>query len=38
MEEGVEFNSTPFVFFTDTFTGEFLCGGDVILKIIREII
>jgi hypothetical protein len=25
----VEFYSTPFVFFTDTFTGKFLCGGDV---------
>jgi hypothetical protein len=25
----VEFYSTPFVFLTDTFTGEFLCGRDV---------
>ena len=25
----VEFYSTPFVFLTDTFTGKFLCGGDV---------
>ena len=22
-------NSTPFVFFTDAFTGEFLCGREV---------
>ena len=28
-ESGVEFHSTPFVFLTDAFTGEFLCGGDV---------
>ena len=25
----MEFYSTPFVFFTDAFTGEVLCGGDV---------
>ena len=25
----VRFHSTPFVVLTDTFTGEFLCGGDV---------
>ena len=29
MEDGVEFHSTPFVFLTDTFTGNFLCGGDL---------
>jgi hypothetical protein len=26
---GGVFNSTPFIFLTDTFTGEFLCGGEV---------
>jgi hypothetical protein len=25
----VRFHSAPFVVLTDTFTGEFLCGGDV---------
>ena len=25
----VRFHSTPFVFLTDAFTGEVLCGGDV---------
>jgi hypothetical protein len=29
MEEGVEFYSTPFVFITDTFTGEVLYGKDI---------
>ena len=26
----VEFNSTPFVFLTDAFTGEFLCFCDLV--------
>jgi len=25
----IEFYSTPFVFFTDTFSGKFLCGFDL---------
>jgi hypothetical protein len=34
-------NSTPFVFFTGTFTGKYLCGGDVgwghFLHILRQV-